>query len=121
MKKIKKGTKVTTTTNFVITEIKDGELVVNTKTYDWKVSLAPGTSHHLIMKHYVENNTLEEVNQILNLVYATTTTMLTDMKLTNTVLKYFKAIEETELIEVTEDSEKEDIKIVKEIEDGKEH
>jgi len=107
--------KVTTTTtdDFVITVTKSDELAISTKTYDWKVTLSPGTRHHQIVKHYISNNTMEELNMVLDLVYVTTTTMLTDMGLGNVILKYFKDIEETPLAEIVDEDDAEILKQVK--------
>lgn len=115
MAKKKKEIEIVETQSFVITYAKSGSLIINTKLFDWKVELAPHTTHCQIMDHYIKNNTLDEVNQILQMVYVTTTAMLTDMNLVQIFSNYFGAIQDTEAIEVSEESEKEDLKIVKQM------
>lgn len=113
MTKKKKET-VKTTLNFIITDMKSGELSVSTRRYDWKMIFAPNTRHYQLLQHYIANNTAEELDVMLEWEYIVSTTLLTDTNLKDVVLNYFKSTLETKLIEVTEAEEVENLKIVKE-------
>ena len=106
--------KTKTTAHFIVTNTKKDDLVISTKTYDWKITLAPNTRHYQLLQHYISNNTLEELDVVLDMVYVTSTTMLSDMKLTDYILQYFKSIQETPLVEV---SDEEDAVILKTLKD----
>ena len=113
MTKKKKET-VTTTPNFIITDMKSGELSIKTRRYDWNLILAPHTRHYELMQHYITNNTAEELDVVLEWEYVVSTTLLTDKNLTDAIRNYFKSKLEAQLTEVTEAEEVENIKIAKE-------
>lgn len=102
--------------NFIITTKKDGNLVLNTKNYDWKLELG-ATSHACqILKYHLDHSTDEEVDELLTRVYYTSTTMLGDIEFAQHIGTWFeKKLEEASEspTEVTEESEKENLKIVK--------
>ena len=109
----KKETEVMTTVNFIITKGKR-ELVITNKSYDWKLSLADHTELGQILTYYSETNTAEEVNEILTMLYYTTSTMLTDVKLADVVGDFFQDKLDNAQKEVVEIAEKEDAENIEE-------
>jgi len=103
------------TKNFIISETKKGDIIVTTKTYDWKLRLAATSQHGQILKFFIENNSEEEINELLNMVYYTSVSMFIDMKLTKHIRDFFdQKIQDAEILEeVSEEEEIENLKIIK--------
>lgn len=103
------------TKNFNITITKQDDVVVSTKTKDWKMSFSSVSNHGLILKFFIENNTEEEVNELLTEIYYTSCSVFTNMEFAKHVRAFFNdKIEEAQILqEVSEKEDKENIKIVK--------
>jgi len=105
------------TNNFIISYSKKKDIVINTKNLDWKITLSVGTFHYETLNYFIEKNTPDEINELLSMLYYTSITMLTDMKLTGIIHEYFeKKLQDAKAPKI---SDKEDKKILKQLK--KEH
>lgn len=102
------------TKNFIVTNNKNGGIIVQTKTYDWKMEFSAESNHGQILKFYIEKVSEEKINDLLTDLYVTSCTMLTDMKFKEHVMDFFsEKIKDAEVLqEVTEEEEKENLKTV---------
>jgi hypothetical protein len=115
----KKKTEQMVLKNFVITRTKKGDVVIQTKSFDWKMELGFSSSFGQQLDYMLKNNSKSEVEELITELYYTSTSMLTDMELAKIIRDYFEAKIKAHLKEVSEESEEKDLKIVKEITDDR--
>jgi len=88
---------------------------VQTKRKDWKLTLSGESNFGQLLKFYTENNTEVEVEDLLVDLYATTTSMLIDMKFKRHISDYFNdMLQDAEILEeITDEEDAKNLKIVK--------
>lgn len=119
-KKKKEEKQQVITKNFIITEIQDGGISISTKSYDWKLELTPTTAFGQQMIYFTKNNTPDEVNELLTMVYYTSITMIGNIEFTKYISDFWdKKISDAEVVE-DEEQDKKDLEIVKKDLDEKE-
>lgn len=104
--------------NYVVSDVKNG-IIINDVNGDWQVKFSSNTQYYLAVKHYLKNNSHEELEVVFNVMFYATSTCITDMKLTEVVLNYFNETMSSE--KVSSDENEKDLEIVKENQNNKEN
>jgi len=113
----KQKTTTTTTSNFIITSVpRTDDVVISTKSYDWKLTLSGVSNPGQQVKYYLENNTNDEVDQLLTIIYYSSVSVMQDAELAGMILDYFEKKINPDVEEAGDDEE--EIELTKEFMKG---
>lgn len=98
--------------NFVVSDTKNG-IIISDKNQHWKLTFSIGTAYYSAIKHHLENADEESMNVIFSSMLYATAFAATDLGMIEAITNYYNKKNNIKPVEVTEESEKEDIEIVK--------